>query len=65
MRKGGVTGSSINTYSDFASFVDSPETRSQTMIVYSTDVNIVDSYYVILKEEDDGNKDPSVGRSGD
>ena len=59
MRKGGLSGSSIDSYSDFASFVDSPATRSQTMSVYTTDVNIVDVYKVMLKEVDDGNKDPN------
>ena len=66
MRKGGLSGSSIDSYSDFASFVDSPETRSQTMSIYTTDVSILDVYYFILKEVDDGNKDPNgSGRSDD
>ena len=29
------------------------------MSIYTTDINLVDEWYVFLKEVDDGNKDPN------
>ena len=59
IKKGGVNGITYNSYTDFVSIVDSPDTRSQTMSIYTTDAALVDSWYFSIKEVDAGNKDPN------
>ena len=44
--KGGVNGSTYYEYADFISIVDSPTTRSQMLSIYTTDVALVDSWYI-------------------